>query len=492
MTFAELRKKEGRISGLVALEKVLPARSRSWIKKFIIVAAPIFMMTLFNFGNQHFISINFIAGVFLLFTASWLIIFLLDCFYYSHYFQGSRFAIKEWGVDSGLDSVPFEIIEIVSHTHPADATAGFFESRAGKDILTRLGFTQAEITSFVSSSREKVYADSLTLPDRLTLALYAGAIFDADKSLGEFLNKKGITREFFIGASSWVSYIYQSRKDAFRWWGRDALGRIKGVGKEWAVKEVYLLKEFGHFLTPHDEDLTFKREIDELERALARTMYSNALILANDLSECMSTINGLASRISDGTALSQIVHKKLLVIDHEAIEKAAVTSQEYNQLITNLFDQANYAGHIIFVIKDFPSFVLAFKKRDLDIIKIMGPYLSSPDVQVIAFSLKDIYEKALVNESALMSRFQRILVERDGRSVIIRALENKLFEVERKTGLFFTYQSLVAIADLASQNKVQDEITEDEAVRILRKLSILLMNRKQKKVTAEDIQGSIV
>jgi hypothetical protein len=67
-----------------------------------------------------------------------------------------------------------------------------------------------------------------------------------------------------------------------------------------------------------------------------------------------------------------------------------------------------------------------------------------------------------------------------------------LFEVERKTGLFFTYQSLVAIADLASQNKVQDEITEDEAVRILRKLSILLMNRKQKKVTAEDIQGSIV
>lgn len=497
MIFAELRKKEGYISGLVALERTVSSRNRSWIKKFILVAAPIFMMVLFNFSEQFIVSAEFMYGIFLLITAAWFTIFMLDCFYYAHYFHGTHFSIKEWGVESGPDVIPFEILEIVSRTHPADLIEGFLESRAGRDICARLGINPLDLEKFISGKRERTYADSVNFSDRITLTLYAASVFDADTSLRVFLQKKNIEREAFVGAASWVSYIYQNKKEAFRWWGRDALGRIKGVGKEWAVKEVYLLKEFGDFLISQEEDVTFKREIDDLERSLAQTAYPNALIVAKDQSEFMATVSGLGSRINDGTALSQIVHKKLLVLDTEAIEKSAATSSEFSSLITSLFTQAYYAGNIIFVIKDFSSFVFSFKKRDLDIINILAPFLGSSDIQVVAFSIHDIYEKVLKNESALMSRFRKIFVERDARAVVIRALENKVFVLERKTGLFFTYQSLLGIVDHASDLVTEDNSIEDRALSILRTLvrdlvsdKNLIKSSKKKphRVSAEDVR----
>lgn len=501
MVFAELRKREGYISGLVALEKVFPSRARSWTKKFIFVAAPIFMMTLFNFSNLLIVSSNFLFGVFLLITTLWLLLFMLDCFYYAHYFYGTIFSIREWGVDSGPDVVPFEVLEIVSGTHSSDLTEGFLNSRAGLDIAKRLGLEEGAVEKFLTGDRNRRYADSVNFPDRLTLTLYATTVFDADANLADFLRSRGITREFFVGAASWVSHIYQSRKEVYRWWGRDALGRIKGVGKEWAVKEVYLLKEFGEFLRAEEEDLTFKREIDDLERALARPAYPNALVVAKDVSEFMATVTGLASRINDGTALSQISHKKLLVLDTEAMEKTALTNEQFSSLVTNLFTQAHFAGHIIFVIKDFPSFVFSFKKRDLDVIQILSPFLSSPDIQVIGFSIRDIYEKVLQNESALLSRFQLLQVERDAKVVVIRALENKVFEIERRANLFFTYQALVDIVDRASAEVTGSDIAiEDRALSIfqttVRRLvgsmgkngGRILKEKSRRRVTVADVK----
>ncbi len=490
MIFSELRKKEGRVSGLVALDRAMPRQARAKIKGFLLIIAPLLMMVLLFFEEQTVVSPDTLYGVMFLVIAFWLVIFMLDCFYYAHYFKGAHFSLSEWGINRRKPAIPYEILEIVSHTHSADLTGGFLASRAGKDILIRLDVAPKDVEQFMAGNREKVYADSIVFAEPIVLASFAATVFDSDQRFADFLIGYGVRREDLIGTAVWVSNIYERQKEAYRWWGRDSLGRIKGIGKDWSRGETYLLEQYGTFAAPESDEILFKKEIDELEQVLARTSGADALLVAEESSELTAVIAGLAGRIRDGSVLPQIEHKRLLLLNETAIEQASVAEGQFETLIIRLFNQAVNAGHIILVIPNFPSFTVAAKKHGIDIVELLQPYLASSALQIVAFAVKDSYVESLARHTELMSRFERIFIENENSAVIVRALERKVYDIERVAHLFFTYQSLVAVTAGASRY-FSGAVAEDKALDIFDELVPRLIQKRVRRVLASDVDELI-
>ncbi len=486
MIFSDIRKKEGRISGLVALERALPRGARAKAKKFIFLILPFVMMGLLFFEEQSFIPIEFLYAVVLLGTAAWLIIFMLDCFYYAHYFEGAHFSIHEWGLKKHEQTIPFEVLEIISHTHAADLTAGFLKSRSGSDVLKRLNISHDAMEGFLATAREKIYTETIVFPEPVTLSSYAATVYDSDAIFSAFLSAHEVEREEIIAAASWISAIYERKKEMFRWWGRDSLGRIKAVGKEWAKTETSLLERFGTFAKQQEGDVLFKKEIDELEKILAREAHPPILLIADKINKLMSVISGLTSRIEDGFALPQIAHKEILILDIHSIDEASTQPGQFEILLTELFSQALESGDLILVFNNFPAFMAAAQKHKVDPMAFLAPYLSSPDMSIVAFSLDTLYEKTIRPDTKLLEKFARLFVECEDQLIIIRAIEHAVFDIERVSHTMFTYQAVAALAEKACAD-VAVSIQENRALNTLKELLPKLVKRNIRVVTADHV-----
>src|SRR3989344_1424297 len=212
--------------------------------------------------------------------------------------------------------------------------------------------------------------------------------------------------------------MIETEKGRLRWWSRDSLGRIRGVAKEWIEGETEHLKKYGKYLLPSSSSLgeeLYGKRVNMLERVLLRSKDANALIIGNEKEEVFLVVDELARRISDGTVLSELEHKKLFLLNTEAFLSATDSKTDLEREIVNVLDEAEKLEHIIFVI----------------------PYFHSSHVQIVALCDKLSFIEGLERKTRLLSKFQKILlIENHKREAILRFLEEKVASIERKKQIF--------------------------------------------------------
>lgn len=486
MTFQELRKKEGKMSGLLALGKAVPPKYSSLFKNLLLLGFPFLMVALLSYEWWAFFPVDVLYGLMFLDIAGLLIIFMIDCFYYSHYFAGMHTVLPEWGMAPHTVVLPYEVGEIVSQTPSGDLTRGFLQATAGRDIFARLNISEEVLGLFLRSERRLVYADSVLFNEPVTLVSYATAVFDADKALSHFLGEHGVGRNEFVGTSAWVADMYEKRKEVFRWWGRDSLGRIRGIGKDWTKHEAEVLERFCYFAEPRDEESVYKKEISAIEKSLAHGEGRKVLFVADEYRKLEAILSGLAGRISDGVALPQLQHKKLLVLDAVKLDETAQADGRFQILLGEIFAEAILAGDIVMVIKNFPFLIFAAKKRGISLSDLLAPYLSSHLLGVVALSTHEAHDELIKPDKKLMSGFAHMYAKTEDREIILRTLQRKVGEVERKSELFFTYQSLATLTDIAMKTK-GEHMAEYRALGLFIEIIPKLVKKNLKIVTVSDV-----
>jgi hypothetical protein len=494
MTFPELRKKEGRISGLVALERAISRKKRGKIKEFLLLTAPIFVMVLFFFEENHFIPFEILYGLMFLIVSAWLVIFMIDAFYYSHYFKGAKTLLSEWGLRSNSDSITYEVVEIVSHTHAADFTKGFLESNAGRLITVRLDIPDQEVDTFINSNRHTVYADPITISDPVTLVSYARKVYEADHDFAQFLERRGLSKQDLLSVASWVATIYERKKEIHRWWGRDSLGRIRGIGKDWSKPETFLLEKYGTFVMPVSDEVLFRKEIDELEKALTRSPSGSVMMVAEAKNEHIAIVSGLAGRIRDGSVLPRLEHKKIVTLNTWTLTEEEPTDGRFEALMIRLFNEAVAAENIILVIPDLEALILSAKKHNIYFEEFLEPYIASPNLNIVACLSNDFYHSIARSHPELDHHFEKVFIEHEEKTVLVQALEHKVFDIERATHMLFTYQALVTFArqSIEKFGKAEKNIPDDLEDRVLKDFDALvaqLVKKKVAKVTVAHVDG---
>lgn len=486
MTFSELKKKEGKISGLLALDALHLTGSGSILKKFLFFGLPLLMVALLSYEWLPFFPVNAIYGLLFLNIAALLVVLMVDCFYYSHYFVGIHTALPEWGIDPYGSVLPYEIQEIVSRTSSADLTVGFLSAKAGQDIMARLNIPLEVIEMYIKSDRPRVYADSVTFTKPVDLVSYATAVFDADASFVQVLSEHGVGRNDFVGVATWVADMYERRKEMLRWWGKDSLGRIRGIGKDWTKNQSDMMEKFGYFAEPKNEESVYKKEISIVEKCLSRGRGKKVVLVADEYRKLEAVLAGLAERITDGSVLPPIQHKRLFVLDTVKLDEVAQVEGRFQAFLAELFAEVILAEDIIIVIKNFPFLVFSAKKRGVSLHDVLGQYLSSNLIDIVALSTTDAHGELIKPDKELSAHFDHIHIETEDRKIILRALQNKAYQVEHSGKIFFTYQSLVTLADIAIKSR-GEHLAEYRALGLFIEIIPKIVKKGIKVVTVSDI-----
>lgn len=490
MTFSDLQHVSLKSRAVVALEGFAPRRIRKVLKKILIVLAPALVVLSMFFSEETHITDEKLYGILLGMLFAWIVLFLLDCFFYSLYFESAKPTLHEFGFGKPRYYVPFELMYTVLHTHQDDVTEGFVNSPYGQKIFARLNVDQAAIDTFLVRRDGPIAGSNLRISNEPSLASYAGSIFDADQSFANLLARHGFGRADLVAVADWVSRMIETEKAHLRWWSRDSLGRIRGIGKEWAHGETYHMEKFGTYLQVRDAtqtDMLYEKEVKALERVLVRKEEANALIVGEENGEILAVVEELARQISHGVVLPQLEHKRVFLLNDALLVSATASKTDLSRELKNILEEAIRAEHIILVIPNFASFISSATALDIDAMEIMEPYLRSSGLQIVALSDKDSFIDVLQKNTELMSLFEKILISGHAYEAIMHELQHKVEQIEKYQKIFFTYPALIALAK-GAERYFSDNVVSDKISDLLAELVPQMKKDKKRIVVVEDIQ----
>jgi ATP-dependent Clp protease ATP-binding subunit ClpA len=357
------------------------------------------------------------------------------------------------------DDVRFDVAAVALASSRGDLVRGLAARSVGREIFLRCGIDERSLDEFVRG-HEWVNDPAMRIAESPSISTLADVarLVTHDKSLAEFLQRAGVTRETFVAAARWV----ERRRDADiarrRWWSRERLRSVPSLGEDWSYGGAYALRRFATSMaaTPSFAvaDLSTpygKGEEEALERVLSRTAGANAILVGEDSVSMLAAIARLAKKIASGDVAKPLQHKEVLLLNTEALVAAAGEKSTFEQLVMKLLDEAAEAGNIVLLIENFLAFIESTHALGVDVVTLLEPYLRADSIQLLATSYPDTYHAQFATNTALVALFEQVLVTTPGTALTVRLLQDRAVEREAVAPVFYTEQSLEMIASSAQQ-----------------------------------------
>ncbi len=487
-----------RYAGALALEKLFPRTLRKRLSRILL-----FITGVFAFAGifEHVAPIvpvpaHVFVGVALVCGSAYLVVALLSAYWNSLYFWGiTRIGFEE---DAGEGGITYEIAEIIKIA-PDDITTAFFFSTYGGEVAMRAGLTSEQLAGFLRSPHTPLAAGALEVPLHtcMTFEHLVSFIYTHDVAFKEFLFAAGVRENIFFGATTWVSRLYHEAKHKERWWGRDMLGKTRGIGSEFSFGVAFELKRFLKDLETSTVFSVFGGEmgyaegtITKVEQILSRAKEANVLLVAEPGVGEMDMLATLARGMEEGTAVHAIEGKHMALFDAEGFVATYGTKQQFEYEFMYLLSEAASAGNLIFVMQNIFSFFRNAESLGVDLEELMDPYLSGSGMQFIGVVDPGSYHQYLEMKPRLMQRFATVLVEAPPLQGTVRVLEDIAPLHEMRNGFVFTYAALHSIAE-GAERYIVEGVMPDKAVDLLVEISSAYRSRGvvNEDMVAEFIRG---
>lgn len=375
---------------------------------------------------------------------------MLECFFYSFYERSLE------------ENLSFALARLLFAGSPKDMTFSFLSSYLGWQVADRLAIPASSIDSFLSARKKIITLEQVSLSlseeDRQDLSTFAGALYDVDTDLVDFLFSLGIQKEEFVAASLWVEEIMEDELLNSRWWRREAIGRIPGLAKNWAYGETFVLEHYGYDVTKEISErktagrlIFMKDEMRKLEEVLCRTQEANAFIVGDDDDQRLAIVELLAKEIHDGNVLSPLAHKRVFLIDGMSIIERNPDKASLEEELARIFMQSIETGNVILVINHFPALLLSARAINADVFNSIQSYVRASTLQLVGLCDELNFHQYIESNSEAMSHFELIKVDTKDTSHLLEMLKEEARTIEISSGFFFTYQTLEAVVESAEQ-----------------------------------------
>jgi ATP-dependent Clp protease ATP-binding subunit ClpC len=396
--------------------------------------------------------------------------------------------------------ITYEVADVLLHAKQGNLTAAFMLSRHGKKILARCNVDETGIRAFLAE--QKVAGGDLSrlrVPQSgfLTLRDVAKYVYDTDTAFSDFLFAGGTDKDNFEGALNWVFRSHYLHKQRARWWARDNLGRVQGIGVEWSYGRTWHLERYTKPIEGGSVFSTLSRtsgyahdRIRQLEAILARAKEANVMLIGEPGVGKTDIIAGLERDIRAGTALAPLAQKSIVIFDSESFIATNGKKETFEPELKRLLDQASAAGNVIFVVANLASFIASAKALGSDIVSLLDPYLTSSEFQVIATSDPSAYHEVIAREPALIQRFENVQIEYADLVSTIRVLEDIAEEYESRSRLFFTYRALETIAN-AADRYITEGVMPDKAVDLFVEIAPHASSKGERVVTRQVVEAYV-
>jgi len=508
MPFADLRKLAYSLFGpALTLRAFFPRETRQLVQRNLVLAALFLFVIAFALyalghvpagqlpGLSFLVSLSGkVYGLFLLAFAAAFMFSAVEAFHRSYYFRGLGQVLSE-SADIPT-AVSWEVATIVYGTGDNDVTRPFLESPYGQEILYRAGIHADAFQTFFASRSTTVTPGAFIVErDKgITLEMYTRSIYKYDEELRQFLAQNNVNGDQFALSARWVTAIERGERLAARWWSRDNLGRIPGIGKTWGYGETYLLDRYGHDLTQDHvwAGALMNRhveadEVEEIETILARQRQSNALVLGDDAMGIRERVAQLYHKIREGRILPPLEAKRVYILDIETMLQTVPDKSAFEQELRRTLDQACSAGNIILYIESFWADVVSARTLGTDLVDILLPYFEAKTIQIVVASSLNEFHKHIAKDKRIMEAFDKVHMYSVSNDVLLGILEQRALERERQTNVVFTVPALQAVARLADRY-FPAGIMPDKAFDLLEELVPIAIQQHMEQLLQGDVE----
>jgi ATP-dependent Clp protease ATP-binding subunit ClpC len=467
------------------LELILPPRTLDALFTYLSIPTFLFAAAAIILVNQK------IYGLFFIFLSVWLIVAALRALYYSYYFRNIP--------DRANDDVPligFELARLLYNSSSQDLLAGFFRTSEGLQVMRRAGIFAEDLKKYVVNRAIFISSDIVSFPEgqQITFTDYAGMLFDKDQEFSQFLFSNSIQRADFLAICDWVVEREVSAKLRKRWWSRERLGRIPGIGKAWTYGRLYELEKYERALTPvptfayEVHEVYGQKELRSLEDILVRDHEANAFLVGDDIEAKLEIISRLDNLIEEGRIMPELEHKRVFLFDTDLLTATAKSKSELEQTLLVAMREAAEAGNVILVFPDFPTFVSSAESLGTNAVSFLDQFFTTPELQIIALSDVEHFHSVIERNPALMERFDKVILENISELNTIKVLENQVILLENRTGLFFTFGALLEVVTSAERYFSSNAVTPERAINLLFELAPHMSSTGRNVVRKEDVQ----
>lgn len=420
---------------------------------------------------------SLLFGTCLIFTGLWIEQVLIFSYFNSYYFYGLNSII---GIgEKKTVGTTYEVAEILNQDEN-DMTASFCRSYFGQLILLRAGIDIVRLDDFLNSPRMKLSTELISLPTEqmFTVISLGRLLLQQDKGFVSILQKQGVSEEIFIETLEWVMHTHFQNKRKQRWWSKDNLAKIQGLGRDWAYGTTFLLQRFSRqintsavFSVLTQNNNIFKEDkIKEIEIALTRTRASNVLLIGEVGVGTIDLVMEIDRRMKSGKVLSAVENQQMILLDTNLLFINYRDKQSLEMAILSLFNEAVEAGNIIIIIENLSTFIREAKNLDVSIPDLLDPYLATPAIHIIATDTPRAYHNFLEPIGSLTRRFSEVLIDEPDLVSTLKVLGDMILVFEKRYSLFFTYPAIKAIVESADRY-ITEGVMPDKAIELLSDIS---------------------
>lgn len=210
-----------------------------------------------------------------------------------------------------------------------------------------------------------------------------------------------------------------------------------------------------------------EKEIRFTIQILSRRMKNNAIIIGEPGVGKTAIVEALAQHIVNGDVPDDLKTVSLLSLDMGQLIAGAKYRGEFEERFKRVLQEVTDAGNVILFIDEIHMLVGAGgQEGSMDAANLIKPALSRGEIRCVGATTLQEYRKHIEKDTALMRRFQTVLVDEpsiEETVTILRGIKEK-YEVHH--GVHILDAALISAAKL-SKRYVMDRYLPDKAVDLI-------------------------
>lgn len=285
------------------------------------------------------------------------------------------------------------------------------------------------------------------------------ALAKQDAFFKQVLIEYDLTAKDVENVAFWLDSLELQMERRSKFWTRENLAAAGSIGKDWASGFTVNLDQYCTDWTRvgtgalFNEIIGHAHERQEVETALAKSSFKNALIIGAEGSGRKSIVRAIAKRAYLGISLPELNYKRLVELDLVRLLAKNQDPEKVEFLLDQIFQEVLAAQNVILIIDNLERFVEtgAAKPGATDISGILAKYLALPHFQFIGITSFDGLHRNLEKNPSMLEYFTKVEVQEITEFETIRILQNLAVGMEQEHKLLIVYPAVREIVNLAGR-----------------------------------------